>query len=89
MFTPQWTYWYQSPSPLKLMIDRMVCADCGNPDPSSTHGKKVVEAKLIEQKGWDYPNTWPGGRMASSCMAAWQASSRTAATWPTGSNGWD
>ena len=30
------TYWYQSPSPLKLMIDRMVCADGGNPDPSST-----------------------------------------------------
>jgi multimeric flavodoxin WrbA len=49
------TYWYQSPSPLKLMMDRMVCADGGNPDPSSTHGKKVVEAKRIEQQGWDYP----------------------------------
>ncbi|MEO8509440.1 MAG: flavodoxin family protein [Betaproteobacteria bacterium] len=49
------TYWYQSPSPLKLMMDRMVCADGGNPDPSSTHGKKVVEAKRIEQLGWDYP----------------------------------
>jgi multimeric flavodoxin WrbA len=54
------TYWYQSPSPLKLMIDRMVCADGGNPDPSSTHGKKVVEAKLIEQKGWDYPKHLAG-----------------------------
>ena len=49
------TYWYQSPSPLKLMIDRLVCADGGNPDPSSTHGKKAAEAKRIEQKGWDYP----------------------------------
>ncbi len=49
------TYWYQSPSPLKLMIDRMVCADGGNPDPSSTHGKKVVEAKRLEEQGWDYP----------------------------------
>ena len=49
------TYWYQSPSPLKLMIDRMVCADGGNPDPTSTHGKKVAEAKRIEEKGWDYP----------------------------------
>ena len=49
------TYWYQSPGPLKLMIDRMVCADGGNPDPTTTHGKKVAEAKLIEQKGWDYP----------------------------------
>jgi multimeric flavodoxin WrbA len=49
------TYWYQSPSTLKLMIDRMVCADGGNPDPTTTHGKTVAEAKLIEQKGWDYP----------------------------------
>ena len=49
------TYWYQSPSPLKLMIDRMVCADGGNPDPTTTHGKKVAEAKAIEEKGWDFP----------------------------------
>jgi multimeric flavodoxin WrbA len=49
------TYWYQSPSPLKLMIDRMVCADGGNPDPTTTHGKHVDEAKRIEQQGWDYP----------------------------------
>jgi multimeric flavodoxin WrbA len=49
------TYWYQSPSPLKLMIDRMVSADGGNPDPTTTHGKKVMEAKAIEAKGWDYP----------------------------------
>jgi multimeric flavodoxin WrbA len=54
------TYWYQSPSPLKLMIDRMVCADGGNPDPTSTHGKKVVEAKRIEQHGWDYPKHLAG-----------------------------
>jgi multimeric flavodoxin WrbA len=53
IFAP--TYWYQSPSPLKLMIDRMVSADGGNPDPTTTHGKKVVEAKAIEKKGWDYP----------------------------------
>jgi len=49
------TYWYQSPSPLKLMIDRLVCADGGNPDPTTTHGKKVAEAKRIEQQGWDFP----------------------------------
>jgi multimeric flavodoxin WrbA len=60
MFTPRWTHWYQSPIPLKLMLDRIVCADCGNPDPSSTHGKKVVEAKLIEKKGWDYPKHLAG-----------------------------
>jgi multimeric flavodoxin WrbA len=54
------TYWYQSPSPLKLMIDRLVCADGGNPDPSSTHGKKAEEAKQIEQAGWDYPKHLAG-----------------------------
>ncbi|MES2959665.1 MAG: flavodoxin family protein [Pseudomonadota bacterium] len=54
------TYWYQSPGPLKLMIDRMVCADGGNPDPTSTHGKRVAEAKRIEQKGWDYPKHLAG-----------------------------
>ncbi|MES2948413.1 MAG: NAD(P)H-dependent oxidoreductase [Pseudomonadota bacterium] len=49
------TYWYQSPSPLKLMMDRMVCADGGNPDPTTTHGKHADEAKRIEQQGWEYP----------------------------------
>jgi multimeric flavodoxin WrbA len=48
-------HWYQSPSPLKLMIDRLVCADGGNPDPTSTHGKKPAEAKALELAGWDYP----------------------------------
>lgn len=54
------TYWYQSPSPLKLMIDRLVCADGGNPDPTSTHGKKAAEAKAIEAAGWDYPKHLAG-----------------------------
>ncbi|MFL6672533.1 MAG: flavodoxin family protein [Massilia sp.] len=48
-------YWYQAPSVLKLMIDRLVCADGGNPDPSSTHGKHAEEAKQLELAGWDYP----------------------------------
>jgi multimeric flavodoxin WrbA len=54
------TYWYQSPSPLKLMIDRLVCADGGNPDPTTTHGKHVAEAKRIEQQGWSYPKHLSG-----------------------------
>ena len=48
-------HWYQAPSPLKLMIDRLVCADGGNPDPTSTHGKDPAKAKALELKGWDYP----------------------------------
>ena len=41
-------YWYQAPSVLKLMIDRLVCADGGNPDPTTTHGKNAEEAKALE-----------------------------------------
>ena len=53
------TYWYQAPAVLKLMIDRLVCADGGNPDPSSTHGKEAEEAKALEQD-WDYPKHLAG-----------------------------
>ncbi|HVZ45971.1 MAG TPA: flavodoxin family protein [Ramlibacter sp.] len=53
-------YWYQAASPLKLMIDRMVCADGGNPDPTSTHGKNVEMAKALELSGWDYPKHLAG-----------------------------
>ncbi|MDR7095785.1 flavodoxin family protein [Hydrogenophaga laconesensis] len=53
-------YWYQSPSPLKLMIDRLVCADGGNPDPTSTGGKKPEKAKALEKAGWDYPRHLAG-----------------------------
>ena len=34
---------------------RLVCADGGTLDPTSTHGKNVDEAKSIEIAGWDYP----------------------------------
>ena len=47
--------WYQAPGPLKAMIDRLVCVDGGNPDPSSTHGKNVDEAKALELAGWPSP----------------------------------
>ena len=39
--------WYQVSSPLKLMMDRLVCADGGNPDPTRTHGKDAKAAKAI------------------------------------------
>ncbi len=48
-------YWYQAPAALKLMIDRLVCADGGNPDPTRTDGKDARKAKAIELEGWDYP----------------------------------
>lgn len=78
------TYWYQSPSPLKLMIDRMVCADGGNPDVTSTHGKKVKEAKQIEQKGWDYPKHVAGrvyGVVVHGDVAGVEAHRRNLTDW--------
>lgn len=52
--------WYQTSSPLKLMIDRLVCADGGNTDPTLTQGKDAALAKKIEMEGWDYPRHLAG-----------------------------
>jgi multimeric flavodoxin WrbA len=52
--------WYHTSSPMKLMIDRLVCADGGNPDPSSTHGKDAKRAKQLELDGWPYPRHLEG-----------------------------
>jgi multimeric flavodoxin WrbA len=52
--------WYSPSSPIKLMMDRLVCADGGNPDPSLTHGKQAKEAKREELKGWGYPRHLKG-----------------------------
>ncbi|MGO4834861.1 flavodoxin family protein, partial [Rhizobiaceae sp. 2RAB30] len=52
--------WYQVSSPIKLMMDRLVCADGGNPDPTLTGGKNAGKAKQIELDGWDYPRHLAG-----------------------------
>ncbi len=52
--------WYQAPAGLKAMIDRLVCADGGNPDPTTTGGKNPRLAKELEMKGWDYPRHLAG-----------------------------
>jgi multimeric flavodoxin WrbA len=53
-------YWYQTPGVLKQMIDRLVCADGGNPDPTTTSGKNAKKAKELELKGWPYPKHLAG-----------------------------
>jgi len=53
-------HWYQAPSVLKLLMDRLVCADGGNPDPTTTHGKNPERAKQIELAGWSYPRHLAG-----------------------------
>jgi multimeric flavodoxin WrbA len=56
--------WYQAPSSLKLMIDRLVCADGGNPDPTTTQGKDPALAKKLELEGWPYPRHLAGRAFA-------------------------
>ncbi|MBO9689891.1 MAG: NAD(P)H-dependent oxidoreductase [Mitsuaria chitosanitabida] len=82
LFTP--TYWYQSPSALKLMIDRLVCADGGNPDPTTTHGKTVAEAKAMEASGWSYPKHLAGrvyGLVVHGDVAGVEGQRRDLADW--------
>ena len=77
-------YWYQSPSPLKLMIDRMVCADGGNPDPTSTAGKNAGKAKELEMAGWDYPQHLAGrayGVIVHGDVAGIEGSRRSLSDW--------
>ncbi|MEO6408444.1 MAG: flavodoxin family protein [Burkholderiaceae bacterium] len=77
-------YWYQSPSPLKLMIDRLVCADGGNPDPTATGGKKPALAKALEMKGWDYPKHLAGrvyGVVVHGDVAGIEGSRRSLCDW--------
>ncbi|MGJ4727921.1 flavodoxin family protein [Luteimonas sp. SDU101] len=57
-------HWNQATSPLKLMMDRLVCADGGNPDPTTTCGKNADRAKRIELDGWDYPQHLAGRAFA-------------------------
>ncbi|MGZ5036415.1 MAG: flavodoxin family protein [Usitatibacter sp.] len=52
--------WYHASSSMKLMIDRLVCADGGNADPTLTHGKDVQKAKELELAGWPYPKHLAG-----------------------------
>jgi multimeric flavodoxin WrbA len=57
-------HWYQAPASLKLMIDRLVCADGGNPDPTTTRGKDPAAAKALELAGWPYPRHLAGRAFA-------------------------
>lgn len=57
-------YWYGVPTGLKAMIDRLVCADGGNPDPTSTGGKDPSRAKAMELDGWHYPKHLAGRAFA-------------------------
>jgi len=66
------------------MIDRLVCADGGNPDPTSTHGKKAEEAKALELAGWPYPKHLAGrvyGLVVHGDVAGIEGNRRALADW--------
>ena len=82
LLTP--VYWYQAASPLKLMIDRLVCADGGNPDPTTTSGKNPEKAKKIELDGWAYPKHLAGrvyGLVVHGDVAGIEGSRRALSDW--------
>jgi multimeric flavodoxin WrbA len=77
-------YWYQTPSVLKLMIDRLVCADGGNPDPTTTSGKNAEKAKALELAGWPYPKHLAGrayGLVVHGDVAGAEAVRRALSDW--------
>lgn len=77
-------HWYQAPSALKLMIDRLVCADGGNPDPTATGGKDPVKAKALELRGWSYPKHLAGrayGVVVHGDVAGTEAVRRALCDW--------
>lgn len=57
-------HWYEAPASLKLMMDRLVCADGGNPDPTTTGVKDPARAKEVELAGWHYPKHLAGRAFA-------------------------
>ena len=77
-------HWYMAASPLKLLMDRLVCADGGNPDPTTTHGKDAARAKAIELQGWDYPKHLQGrayGVVVHGDVAGIEATRRGLCDW--------
>lgn len=81
-------HWNQMPTVLKLMVDRMVCADGGNPDPTRTRGKTPALAKQLELDGWDYPQHLAGrafGLIVHGDSEGTQAVRQALSAWLTGS----
>jgi multimeric flavodoxin WrbA len=77
-------HWYQATSPLKLMMDRLVCADGGNPDPTATSGKDPEKAKALELEGWPYPKHLAGrvyGLVVHGDVAGIEGTRRALSDW--------
>ena len=76
--------WYHTSSSMKLMIDRLVCADGGNPDPTLTDGKDAEKAKKVELEGWPFPQHLKGrvyGLIVHGDVAGVEDARRTLSDW--------
>jgi multimeric flavodoxin WrbA len=60
--------WYQVSAPIKLMMDRLVCANGGNPDPTLTQGKDARQQRRSSCKGGIIRVTSPADCFQSLCM---------------------
>jgi multimeric flavodoxin WrbA len=77
-------HWYMAASPIKLMMDRLVCADGGNPDPTTTRGKDAELAKKVELDGWPYPKHLAGrtyGLVVHGDVAGIEGTRRALSDW--------
>jgi multimeric flavodoxin WrbA len=66
------------------MMDRLVCADGGNADPTATSGKNAGKAKALEMAGWDYPQHLAGrayGLIVHGDVAGVEGSRRALSDW--------
>jgi multimeric flavodoxin WrbA len=66
------------------MIDRLVCADGGNPDPTTTSGKNAEMAKDLELAGWSYPKHLAGrtyGLVVHGDVAGIEGTRRALSDW--------
>jgi hypothetical protein len=62
----------------------LVCADGGNPDPTSTSGKNADKAKAMELAGWDYPKHLAGrayGLIVHGDVAGIEGARRSLSDW--------
>jgi multimeric flavodoxin WrbA len=60
-------HWFHGSSPLKLMMDRMVCADGRNPDVTSTHGKDARQPRSSSSPAGSTADHYKGACFLSSC----------------------
>lgn len=59
--------WYQVSSPLKLMMDRLVCADGGNPDPARPMARTQPRRRRSNLQVGTIRAIWRGGCFRSWC----------------------